>query len=126
MLPADTMAQLAADYRHASAEWRTAPRPAAVRARQAKLAAALAKASEELDQLPNDEAALSGLSDSEITGMVATLDGMAGRAEGAVADLDRRGAGLGGARRLGALYELPPRARLLLAIRIAYAKQARP
>jgi hypothetical protein len=120
MLPPADRDRLAAAYRRARARWETAPRAAQVRGRLDRTARALAAAAEAVGDLLGDDLALAGLDRAAAGSLLGRLDNASIAAAAAVADLDTRGAGRGGRRRLPAvLGTLPPRAVLLLAVRAA-------
>lgn len=118
LLPDLPPADLASDYRRASAAWAVAPRVAAARGRLNDAARALAAAAEAVSNLERHELDLLDLSRPAAHALYDHLDGFARHAAAAVADLDARGAGRGGNRRLPAvLGRLPPRAELILRLR---------
>lgn len=121
MLSEGDLHRLGRAYQHDSSVWEAAPRPAPVRQRLHRAALALAAAAEAVADLERHDLTLAGLNRHEAARIVDELTGLAAGAGGAVADLDRRGAGRGGARRLPALFEPPPKAKLLLAVRSALA-----
>lgn len=122
-LAAGELARLAAGYRRDVAHWKAAPRAAEVRRRLDRASRALAAAAQEVGDLLPADLALAAIAPGEANDTFRRCQGLADLLLAAVGDLDARGAGNGGARRLPALFAPPPRFRLamLLAERLDVA-----
>lgn len=104
--------ELAAWYRRERAAWEAGPRPAEVRRRLTRAWQALAVAADAAGDLRPVDLELASLPRAAAGELVAAVDRTAAAFAAAVEDLDERGAGKGGRRRLAALYQPPPRFRL--------------
>jgi hypothetical protein len=104
--------ELTAWFRKERAKHAAAPRPAEARRRLVAVAEAAEAYAMALAELGRHEAELAGLTDDAVADLADEAEGDAVRFRGAVADLDARGARLGGDRRVTDLFVPPPRYRL--------------
>jgi hypothetical protein len=116
-LAPEVLAQLAAAYRRDAARWRSAPRIAEVRGRLERARKAATGAAEVLGELHPTDLEVAGLDRGEVADTLDQLDRLATAVGAGLNDLQQRGSGAGGARRLPALYLPPPR--FTLALRLA-------
>jgi|SRR5688572_24497269 len=108
-LPPAELFEFAQRYRRDRTRWATAPRASEMRARLDKFTKAVTAAGSALGDLLPIDLELASMDRSEAGAALDCCCGLAGRALAALADLDARGAGKGGARRVTALLRPPPR-----------------
>ena len=118
-LPDDVRERLLRDYAAASEAWHASPRIASTVRRLERLGRAAREAAALLGELAPPEAAVVGLDRDAASDLARVAADLAERCSAGLLDLDRRGAGRGGDRRLAALFEASPRFRLALAARAA-------
>lgn len=118
-LPPADRARLVQLYREAAQAWRSSPRirPTVERLRRVE------RLGRELAELVQDlgpaEREVIGADGSHLAAVAQGAAELADQADAALVDLDSRGAGRGGDRRLAGLFGAPPRVVLLLALRQA-------
>jgi hypothetical protein len=118
-LPDAVRERLLQDYAAASDAWRASPGIASTVRRLERLGRLHQEAAMLLGDLTPQESAVLGLDLDAASDLARVAADLAERCTAGLLDLDRRGAGRGGDRRLAALFESTPRFRLALAARAA-------
>lgn len=127
-LPTVELERLAQSYQVTSQAWRSSPLIATVTDRLSRLERAARVHAEAFGALRPAELELLGIDGASAHAKLQDLDASAHACRSALDDLDARGGGNGGARRLAALFASPPKFVLALSVRAAlvHAGSGRP
>ena len=119
------MQRLAGDYTAAATAWRSSPRIAATVATLVRLEHQARDLAETLGRLRSAELGVLELCAEDAHATLGRVDEHTAHCAAALADLTARGADRGGSRRLAALFEMPPRFTLSLAVRAELAREGK-